>query len=62
MLMAQLKCHVQDAEIAHNYIINRSEITRNIRMLNIVIFKCPIKNTNFNIKFGNEIQKWMWKN
>ena len=51
-----------EAEIAHNYIINRSEITRNIRMLNIVIFKCPIKSTNFNIKFGNEIQKWMWKN
>ena len=51
-----------DAVIAHNYIINPSEITKNIRMLNIVIFKCPIKSTNFDIKIGNEIQNWMWKN
>ena len=51
-----------EAEIAHNYIINRSEITTNIRILNIDISKCPIKSTNFNIKFGNDIQKWMWKN
>ena len=62
MLMAQLKCHVRDAEITHNYIINHSEITRNIRTLNIVISPFPIKSINFDIKSVNEIQKWMWKN